>query len=794
MERRASPSSEIDADADDFTTTSVSSLNDSEVDESDVDEDNSDEEINNGQQEEESNEDSLPEEFDKNESFAAPFLKLPQVPLYPPDGPSVADMTLVILSILIKHNSTDSLKTEIFRGLNLLLGTNDFPDNQYKLKKLYKATSDTMECHVFCKKCMKYVGLKEEKLLCPSCNELIKKSEKEENFFFTAKLKNILSSTLEKNSESYDGNFAEMPLVRADGEEKVFSDLPDGSIHASLRGKFGPSIHSYNIFGDAAPAFEASKKSIFALMLAPNFIKKSERSRNVKLAAIWVGRKEPDMNVLLQPFVKEARYIAEKGIQWTDHNGEARNCKIFPLTAVADSVARPKMIGSCVHNAQFGCTWCYHPNDAIGQSYNRYTFREPCAPLRTNVSWKEDLDTALSTGEPCKGVQNESVLLDLPGFLIPENIGVEQMHAADVGHSKTVLKLWTSNFRQDYYIYTPAKRMLLDKNMSEVRLPTLKNARLLTKFTDFKSWKASQAKLWTLHLSVPLLIEVQKPKDVAVWARFVAAYWLLNQSTITETDLITAQTYLEEHSQGYVTLYGTLVMTSNLHQSLHWPLAVARMGPLQNFSAYQYEGKFPDIKKDISSTKATAQQVMERAIMRESLPHIAQTVLRRQQTKEYVSQLLEGKSTKVGPPETRGPPTSEDAEGKHFKKALWSGFVLRTFESQKGTRKCDSCVQLKDNTFGIVTDVMKIVENNKVRLKILSLNCTPHIIKKCTIRSGDRELNMEDLKLPHLYSASVAHQRLRVVDAEMVKGVCILMEMTNGKLYVSVPPNNEEAQ
>ncbi|CAB3387883.1 Hypothetical predicted protein [Cloeon dipterum] len=591
LERRASSiqnssPSEIDVDADDdtmsFTTTSSgsSSLNDSELvdDESDVDED-CDEEINNEQQEEESNEDLLPEEFQNNESYS-PFMKLPQVPLYPPDGPSVAEITLVILSILIKHNSTDALKTEIFRGLNLLLRTNFFPDNQYKLKKLYKkATNDTMECHLFCKKCMKYVGLKEDKLCCPSCSEFIKKSEKEENFFFTAKLKNILSSTLEKNSQSYDGNFAEMPLVRSDGEEKVFSDLPDGSIHAALRGKFGPSIHTYNLFGDAAPAFEASKKTIFALMLAPNFIKKSERSRNVKLAAIWVGRKEPAMNVVLQPFVKEARYLAEKGIEWTDHNGDARNCKIFPLTAVADSVARPKMIGSCVHNAQFGCTWCYHPNDAIGQSYNRYTFREPCPPLRTNVSWKADLETALNT--------------------------------ADVGHSKTVLKLWTSNFRQDYYIYTPAKRMLLDKNISEVRLPTLKNARLLTKFTDFKSWKASQTKLWTLHLSVPLLIEVQKPKDVAVWARFVAAYWLLNQSTITETDLITAQTYLEEHSQGYETLYGTLVMTSNLHQTLHWPLAVARMGPLQNFSAYQYEGRFPDIKKDISSTKATAQQCSE---------------------------------------------------------------------------------------------------------------------------------------------------------------------------------------
>ncbi|CAB3388123.1 Hypothetical predicted protein [Cloeon dipterum] len=581
---------------------------------------------NNNEAESDTNDAFADPSCNEDDDICQPYKNLPQDEIFP-GGPSVADLTLAMMAVMIKHNTTDSLKKDIFGCLNVMLKTTAFPENQYHLKKLYKPATDSMTLHVFCKTCLNYVG--KSGAQCLNCGKEVKKSEKEENFFYSASLKSNFRKLNERKSKEYNGLFEEKPRETIEQEEKGFKDVADGSVHAELRGQFGDDINTYNIFCDAAPAFESSRKSIFALMVSPNWLKDTERFRHVSLNTVWVGRKEPPMEVVLKPFVTDASKLAQNGFKWLDHLGREQRTTVVPLVAVADTVARSKILSSSVHNAPYGCPWCYHPNDAEGQAFNRYTHREPNPMLRSQETWEQDLKKALETGNPCRGVAKESILSEIPGFKIPESVGVEQMHAGDVGHTKTTLKIWTRDFTQrNYYIYTPTKRALLNKFVSNIRLPSLSNARLLSSFTEFRSWKASQARIWTVHLSVPLLLEVQKAEHVAVWARFVAGYWLLNQDCVFEGDLIQAQAYLDEHSKAYEYLYGPQTMTSNLHQTTHWPVAVTRLGPLHKYSAYMFEGKFPSLKRDISSSKATAQQIMERSLMREALPIVADQVFK----------------------------------------------------------------------------------------------------------------------------------------------------------------------
>ncbi|CAB3386653.1 Hypothetical predicted protein [Cloeon dipterum] len=199
------------------------------------------------------------------------------------------------------------------------------------------------------------------------------------------------------------------------------------------------------------------------MMISPNFLDKADRCHQMTLWAIWVGRKEPPMDIICLPFVKNAARIATYGVDWKDHDGKERNTKLLPLVAIADTVARPKLIGSAVHNAPFGCFLCHHPNDECGQAYNRFTVRDPAPTLRSHQSWQRDLKEAIETGEPTRGVKKDSILAKLPGFEIPENVGAEAMHAGGIGHTKKLLKIWSANYRDPFYIFSPYKRAKIDE-------------------------------------------------------------------------------------------------------------------------------------------------------------------------------------------------------------------------------------------------------------------------------------------------------------------------------------------
>ncbi|CAB3372139.1 Hypothetical predicted protein [Cloeon dipterum] len=635
-----------------------------------------------------SNESDMEEEADLEDQqcdILSTLRKLPNDPLFQ-DGPSIAELTVSVLSVLIKHSSPDALKIDLFGVMNVAFKTRLFPDTQYQLKKLYAPILIPMRQHLFCKSCYEYAGCTQkgkDAPVCPKCKREVKKSVKDENFFYTSDLNSTFKNLLEKNSARYNGKFLETPSSRGEKDEKLFKDVADGSVHLKLRGRFGTDINTYNFFGDAAPAFEASKKSIFSLMISPNFLDKADRCHQVTLGAIWVGRKEPPMDIICLPFVKDAARIATHGVDWKDHDGKERNTKLLPLVAIADTVARPKLIGSAVHNAPFGCFLCHHPNDECGQAYNRFTVRDPAPTLRSHQSWQRDLKEAIETGEPTRGVKKDSIIAKLPGFEIPENVGAEAMHAGDIGHTKTLLKIWSANYRDPFYIFSPYKRAKIDEYIHNVRLPSLSSSRLMTGISDFRTWKASQAKTWALHLSLPILTDLQQTEHLAIWGRYISAYWRLCKSSISESDILEAQLLLEEVSHGHQLLYGKTAMTSNLHQTLHWPVTVTRLGPLTEYTAYPYEGKFPAIKRDVTSTKGTSQQVMERALLREMLPIAAEELLQ-EDLKDFTLKILERKKRKLAcPPEVRGARKEETASFFKYHKAVVNGYVIRSFESQK---------------------------------------------------------------------------------------------------------------
>lgn len=73
------------------------------------------------------------------------------------------------------------------------------------------------------------------------------------------------------------------------------------------------------------------------------------------LVDIYVGPKDPNMQIFMHLFVKEANILSTIGINW-NLNGENINSKIIPLSSCVDSVTRCKILNMKQFNGYYGCT------------------------------------------------------------------------------------------------------------------------------------------------------------------------------------------------------------------------------------------------------------------------------------------------------------------------------------------------------------------------------------------------------------------------------------------------------
>jgi len=180
-------------------------------------------------------------------------------------GCSYRELCCSMLSVLFGHSSTDALKLAVFQCLNLAFGKRHFPDTHYFLKKLLRPILSRADFHLYCPKCNLYLGkltsnVKEIK--CSGCNENIKKSEADGNFFVSNNITQALEKIV-KNSKN-------VPLSERPSASDI-QDVSDGSTHKSLVAING-DIWTYNFFSDGAPVFSNSKRGMWLTFIGPNFV------------------------------------------------------------------------------------------------------------------------------------------------------------------------------------------------------------------------------------------------------------------------------------------------------------------------------------------------------------------------------------------------------------------------------------------------------------------------------------------------------------------------------------------
>lgn len=126
---------------------------------------------------------------------------------------------------------------------------------------------------------------------------------------------------------------------------------------------------------------------------------------------------------------------------------------------------------------------------------------------------------------------------------------------------------------------------------------------------DLCHWKASELKMWFFYYSVSILQGIMKPIYFQHYLLLVSGISLLNSSCVTAKNVEDAERLLYEFVRKCSTLYGLQFCSINVHQILHLPDCVRRLGPLWVYSCFPYEDINGKILKLVHGTTHIDSQI-----------------------------------------------------------------------------------------------------------------------------------------------------------------------------------------
>ena len=204
-------------------------------------------------------------------------------------------------------------------GILRLFGCKDI--SKYNIFKLLRCND--LKTTFYCTTC----GAKKS-TICENC-----KSERNANNVFVAfDIKDMLHGLLSK--KSIQNKLVFQPNVSIDG---TIRDVFDGEQYKGINK--GSNDVSFSFNTDGCQAWNSSKTSVWPLYIAVNELLPEVRFKNILLVGLWVGKKHPDMNVFLKPFVDQCNTLKRKGFSWI-YKGVEIKSRAHVTFCTVDSCAR----------------------------------------------------------------------------------------------------------------------------------------------------------------------------------------------------------------------------------------------------------------------------------------------------------------------------------------------------------------------------------------------------------------------------------------------------------------------
>ena len=353
---------------------------------------------------------------------------------------------------------------------------------------------------------------------------------------------------------------------------------------------------------------------------------------NICLVGLIPGPREPELTVnsYIEPLVQDLKKLWN-GVQLSvscGTNSERKLVRSAVICCSCDLPAGRKLCGFLGHSAHLGCSKCmkYFPSAEGKLDYSGFQ-RETWAP-RDNDSHRKNVaklaqyksKTSLHQQEKDLGCRYSS-LLQLPYFDPPTMLVIDPMHCLFLGIAKHFFKkiLLSTGVLTDAHLTTIQNRIDCMSVPSDI-------GRIPHKIEScFYSFTADQYKNWVLHYSIICLHGLLPPEYLECWRHFVLACRYLCQPSLKMNDVTIADALLLQFCRRTERLFGSEVITPNMHMCCHLRECILDYGPLNHFWLFAFErfngvlGQLPNNNRSVE-VQMMKRFIADTEVMRIPLP------------------------------------------------------------------------------------------------------------------------------------------------------------------------------
>ena len=506
-------------------------------------------------------------------------------PLYRGSPLTVMESMLLILTILLHHNVTMTCLSDIIAVINFHCLNQGLKRNSlYKFRKYFGlGENNNLKKHYYCTICLRALVSTDE--ICPSC-------PKKKNGYF------VQLPFLEQLKEMYKRrdfyNNLQHRFHRPMHQPHTISDIYDGTLYQAWmdNGFLSDSSNiSLSWYTDGVPVFKSSKISVWPIYLSINELPFEIRKKreNTMLAGLWHGDTKPDMNRFFHSLRSDLQKLSNGIRIFVPSLDETLNVRGVLLTGTCDTPARCECLNFTNFNGKYGCSFCLIEGVNVPLEPKGHVFAFPYQnelSIRTSENTQRFAPTA-SADNPVMGVKGPTVFSQLMPDLIL-GMGLDRMHGVEGGVVKKVLNLlFNVEYRaQPFSLY--AFIDVINSRLTSIKPPKFVH-RMPRSITELIHWKASELKMWFFYYSIPVLQGILREDYFRHYLLLVIGIALLSSDVITPQMLQISRDFLNTYVKQFQTLYGLRFCSINIHQILHYPDIVERLGPLWVYTCFEYE-------------------------------------------------------------------------------------------------------------------------------------------------------------------------------------------------------------
>jgi hypothetical protein len=314
------------------------------------------------------------------------------------------------------------------------------------------------------------------------------------------------------------------------------------------------------------------------------------------VVGIYHGNAKPSSATeFLRDFVDDVKNLMDTGIEY---NNKIVTVKLHAI--VCDAPAKAFITCTKGHNGYFSCSKCLQEG--------KYIHGRVCYP---SLKYTMRTDEGFQNREQEEHHIGHSPLEEISNFGMVTQITLDYLHLICLGVMRKLLNLW---LRAEIPVRL-GSRAVKSISANLLRLKTSIPEEFARKPRDLKEldrWKGTEFRQLLLYTG-PLVLHSELPADkYKDFMTLHSAVSILASEKYCQVFNEYANSLLHHFVKTFSALYGPENVSHNVHGLLHLADDVKKYGPLDAFSAFQFENYMQSFKKLVRKAEKPLQQISSR--------------------------------------------------------------------------------------------------------------------------------------------------------------------------------------